>query len=57
MKKYIVICFLFLSFYSKASFVLLPMEAEGQKNHLKAYGITYWALNKDYKAKFKKSGV
>ena len=50
MKKYIVICFLFLSFYSKASFVLLPMEAEGQKNHLKAYGITYWALNKDYKA-------
>jgi len=26
------------------------MEAEGQKNHLKAYGITYWALNKDYKA-------
>ncbi len=50
MKKYIVICFLFLSFYSKASFVLLKMEAEGQKNHLKAYGITYWALNKDYKA-------
>ena len=33
-----------------ASFILLPMEAEGQKNHLKAYGITYWALNKDYKA-------
>jgi hypothetical protein len=50
MKKYIVICFLFLSFSSKASFVLLPMEAEGQKNHLKAYGITYWALNRDYKA-------
>jgi hypothetical protein len=49
MKKYIVICFLFLSFYSKASFVLLPMEAEGQKNHLKAYGITYWALEKQYK--------
>lgn len=50
MKKYVIICFLFLSFSSKASFVLLPMEAEGQKNHLKAYGITYWALNKDYKA-------
>lgn len=50
MKKYVIIYFLFLSFSSKASFVLLPMEAEGQKNHLKAYGITYWALNKDYKA-------
>ena len=50
MKKYVIICFLFLSFSSKASFVLLPMEAEGQKNHLKAYGITYWALNKDYNA-------
>lgn len=25
------------------------MEAEGQKNHLKAYGISYWALEKDYK--------
>lgn len=48
------ILFLFISFcFSQqiaASFILLPMEAEGQKNHLKAYGITYWALNKDYKA-------
>jgi hypothetical protein len=25
------------------------MEAEGQKNHLKAYGITFWALEKNYK--------
>ena len=25
------------------------MEAEGQQNHLKAYGITYWALDKNYK--------
>ncbi|WP_264559266.1 asparagine synthetase B [Flavobacterium sp. N2270] len=32
-----------------ASFVLLPMEADGQQNHLKAYGITYWALEKQYK--------
>ena len=32
-----------------ASFLLLPMEAEGQQNHLKAYGITYWALEKQYK--------
>jgi len=45
-------CIVLLMFYwpSFASFILIPMEAEGQKNHLKAYGITYWALNKDYKA-------
>jgi hypothetical protein len=33
----------------KASSVLVPMEAESQQNHLKAYGITYWALTKGYK--------
>ncbi|WP_394332555.1 asparagine synthetase B [Flavobacterium urocaniciphilum] len=25
------------------------MDADGQQNHLKAYGITYWALSKSYK--------
>ncbi len=44
-----IIFFLLSSFSSKAAFVLLPMEAEGQQNHLKAYGITYWALDKSYK--------
>lgn len=34
----------------KASFILLPMDETSQKNHLKAYGITYWCLNKNYKA-------
>ncbi|GAA4281280.1 hypothetical protein GCM10022260_17010 [Gaetbulibacter aestuarii] len=28
------------------------MDAEGQKNHLKAYGITYWTLSKHLKAKW-----
>lgn len=31
------------------NFILLPMDEVAQKNHLKAYGITYWALDKDYK--------
>ena len=48
-KNYLYIIFLFLTVSVKASFVLLPMEAEGQQNHLKAYGITYWALEKNYK--------
>ncbi|MCP4803021.1 MAG: asparagine synthetase B [Bacteroidetes bacterium] len=28
------------------------MDAEGQKNHLKAYGITFWTLNKQQKVKW-----
>jgi len=28
------------------------MDAEGQKEHLKAYGITYWSLDKQYKVKW-----
>jgi hypothetical protein len=34
----------------KANFILLPMDESTQKNHLKAYGITYWALDKQFKA-------
>jgi hypothetical protein len=50
-KTTIFFLFIFLSFTIKsvASFVLLPMDSETQKNHLKAYGITYWALAKQYK--------
>ncbi len=44
-----IILILLVSFSAKAAFILLPMEAEGQQNHLKAYGITYWALDKHYK--------
>ncbi|KAF2326266.1 asparagine synthetase B [Flavobacterium daemonense] len=51
MKKSLVYIFLFLlSFSAKASFILLPMDETTQQNHLKAYGITYWCLSKDYKA-------
>ncbi len=38
------------SFKSVASTILLPMDESSQKNHLKAYGITYWAIEKQYKA-------
>lgn len=49
-KKSFYIFFLLLSFSVKANFLLLPMDEVAQKNHLKAYGITYWALDKQYKA-------
>ena len=34
----------------QANFILLPMDEVSQKNHLKAYGITFWCLDKQYKA-------
>ncbi|WP_396193624.1 asparagine synthetase B [Flavobacterium sp.] len=49
-KKSIFIFIMLLSFSVKANFLLLPMDEVAQKNHLKAYGITYWALDKQYKA-------
>ena len=36
----------------RASYLLIPMDYETQKNHLKAYGITYWALAKGQKVKW-----
>jgi hypothetical protein len=35
-----------------ASAILIPMDAESQKNHLKAYGITYWMLAKQQKVQW-----
>jgi len=50
LKKIFILLLLTLSFGAKASMILLPMDETSQQNHLKAYGITYWALNKSYKA-------
>ncbi|WP_369765506.1 asparagine synthetase B [Flavobacterium sp. WC2429] len=49
-KKVLFILFFLLSFASKASFILLPMDENTQQNHLKAYGVTFWCLEKSYKA-------
>jgi len=35
-----------------ASYILIPMDADTQKNHLKAYGITYWSLAQNIKVKW-----
>jgi hypothetical protein len=53
MKKIVaLLLFLFISANTFASYILIPMDAEGQKNHLKAYGVTYWALEKQLKVKW-----
>ena len=49
-QKSITLFILLVSFSIKANFILLPMDETTQQNHLKAYGITYWCLDKKYKA-------
>ncbi|RDI11078.1 asparagine synthetase B [Flavobacterium sp. AG291] len=49
-KRICIILLLVMGFSAKASMILLPMDETSQQNHLKAYGITYWALDKSYKA-------
>ena len=49
-RKLFIIILILISFSAKASFILLPMDETTQQNHLKAYGITYWCIDKKYKA-------
>ncbi|MEI6172946.1 MAG: asparagine synthetase B [Bacteroidota bacterium] len=42
----IILLFLFIILPTRAAFVLIPMD-EAQQNHLKAYGIAYWVLQKE----------
>ncbi|MCB0662419.1 MAG: asparagine synthetase B [Saprospiraceae bacterium] len=52
MKKWIFSLGLLMLGFSqmKAAYILIPMDAETQTNHLKAYGITYWVLEKGVEA-------
>ncbi|WP_420552944.1 asparagine synthetase B [Tenacibaculum aiptasiae] len=53
MKKYIyIIALLLFSNSIWASFIYVPMSHDNQKNHLKAYGIVYYALQNGLKAKW-----
>lgn len=49
-RKQILFIFLLIGTLAHANFILIPMDEVSQKNHLKAYGITYWAIDKQYKA-------
>lgn len=52
MKKWLFF-FVALSFAAsplKASYLLLPMDETTQKDHLKAYGITYWVISQGVEA-------
>ena len=55
MIKFRIILFFALSLVCKsclASFILIPMDDVAQKNHLKAYGITYLSLQKQHKVQW-----
>ncbi|WP_272148663.1 asparagine synthetase B [Tenacibaculum aiptasiae] len=53
MKKYIyIVALLLFSNSIWASFIYVPMSHDNQKNHLKAYGIVYYALQNGLKAKW-----
>ena len=46
-RLFLILLFLFTALVpARASYMLIPMD-EHQKNHLKAYGIAYWTLERD----------
>ncbi|MGB5363088.1 MAG: asparagine synthetase B [Aureibaculum sp.] len=45
-KGILFLLFLFITQISLASYILLPMDDVSQENHLKAYGITFYSLQK-----------
>ena len=51
-KTLLILCFMAFSLFAQASYLLVPMDAETQREHLKAYGITYWTLQKQIKVKW-----
>ncbi len=48
-RKIIFLFLIMISISLKAAYILVPMD-NTQKNHLKAYGITYWVLKHDVEA-------
>ena len=47
LKKVLAVFFtLFFISHSYASYIVVPMD-ESQKNHLKAYGVAFWALQRE----------
>lgn len=51
-KLFSILAFLLVTNSLWASFIYIPMSAENQKNHLKAYGIVFFSLQNGVKAKW-----
>jgi hypothetical protein len=50
--SFYLILLLWISIKASASSILIPMDAQSQSNHLKAYGITYWVLSENQNVKW-----
>ncbi|SFF54910.1 asparagine synthetase B [Thermoflexibacter ruber] len=50
-KLFFFLSFLSFSLIARANHILVPMD-KTQKNHLKAYGITYWVLQQEVEAEW-----
>ncbi len=50
-KTSLIILFLFSIHHLWASYILIPMD-DNQRNHLKAYGLTYWVLQNNIEAQW-----
>jgi len=51
-KVVLFVAMLMVSYISHASFILIPMDDISQNNHLKAYGITFYSLQKGNNVKW-----
>ena len=52
MKKIILLLLLLISAEGFSSYIIIPMDEDTQQDHLKAYGLTYWMLQKQQKVKW-----
>lgn len=52
LKSFCFVFFLCISLKGFAGYILIPMDAKTQSNHLKAYGITYWVLSQNQDVKW-----
>lgn len=52
LKSFYFVFFLCISLKGFAGYILIPMDAKSQSNHLKAYGITYWVLSQNQVVKW-----
>ena len=51
-KIVLIYCFVSISIKAFASYILIPMDANYQNDHLKSYGIAYWVLNQNQNIKW-----
>lgn len=49
-RMWLIVISLMVTLSAQASYLLIPMDDKGQTSHLKAYGLTYWVLERDAEA-------